>query len=98
LYPRLLDAASDEKAGWGGFMVWAATNTSYNSAFEAFEERAEKGIADHAIFRIKPAENPAVSMEAREELRSVMSEDAAKIRLGGYTLCGKPPAYPGGCP
>jgi hypothetical protein len=83
LYPRLLDAASDEKAGWGGFLVWAATNTSYNPAFEAFEERAAKGIADHAIFRIQPAENPAVSMEAREELRSVMSEEAAKIRLDG---------------
>lgn len=83
LYPRLLDASSDKEAGWGGFIVWAATNTSYSPAFEAFSERAAKGVADHAMFQIQPQENPAVSMEARNELRAVMSDEAARIRLDG---------------
>ncbi len=83
LYPRLLDASSDEANPNRGGIVWAATNTSYNPAFEAFMDRASKGIADHAVFTIRPGENPAISQEEREELRAVMSSDAAAIRLDG---------------
>lgn len=83
LYPRLLDASSDHDHPNRGGIVWSATNTAYNPAYEAFEERAAKGIADHAIFIIKPGENPAIDAAEREELRAVMSEEAGKIRLDG---------------
>lgn len=89
LYPRLLDTQSDPRRPWGGFLTWAATNTSYNEAFDSFTDRCERGVAGHAMFVIGANENPAIDPTKRENLREVMSEEAASVRLDGNTTAGE---------
>lgn len=88
LYPRLLDTQSDPAKPWGGGSTWSATNTEFNAAYDAYENRASKGEAGHAIFVIEKNENPAIDPAAREALREVMSEDAAAIRIDGTATAG----------
>ncbi len=80
---RLAAAQSDPKRPLAGWYLWGFTETTINDEAANFRERCEKGDHRHAAFRILPGENPAVSMETRENMRSTMSAEEAAIRLDG---------------
>lgn len=88
LMPRLSAAQTSVQKGlrpWGGTVMWVATATLVNDEFEQFMDRCKKGVAGHQLFWIAPSENPAVSMEVRDSMRSTMSAEAASIRLDGFS-------------
>jgi hypothetical protein len=81
---RVLKARGDPARSWAGGIFWGFTSTKINDEAEAFAQRCKDGIVTpvgrHEYFFIEAHENPAVSMEAREALKSVMSEEAYAIR------------------
>jgi hypothetical protein len=86
LNPRLLVSQTLAQKGerpWGGRVLWVATATLINEEFEAYRRRCEENVPGHRIFWIDPSENPAVSMEVRQSMRSTMSDEAAAIRMDG---------------
>ena len=76
-------ARERDKRAWGGGRTWVATATLVNDEFEEYKKRCEEGVAGHELFWIHPAENPAVSMEVRNAMRSSMSAEEAAVRLDG---------------
>lgn len=87
---RILKAQGSAEKPWAGGILWGFTSTKINDEAEAFTKRCQEGVKTavgrHEYFFIEAHENPAVSMEAREALRSVMSEEAFKVRgIGRWT-------------
>lgn len=87
LNPRILTSYSrylDGEQSWGGWMLWAATETKYNSEWEDFKKRCYSGVTDHAIFEPTVQEASAyVSMAAREAMKDSMSAQSYAIRGDG---------------
>lgn len=87
LLPRLLAAQSAVEAGtrpWGGYIRWVATETLVSVEFNAYKKRCQDNEADHAIYWMDPNENPAVSAQTRNKMRTAMSSEQAAIRLDGF--------------
>lgn len=80
---RLAAAQSDPKRPLAGWYLWGFTETTINDEAANFRERCEKGDHRHAAFKILPGENPAVTMDVRNSMRSTMSAEEAAIRLDG---------------
>lgn len=67
----------------GAWLLWPATETMVNPAYDAYKRRCEEGAKGFEMFTISPSENPAITTEAREGLRTMMSEESFDIRMGG---------------
>lgn len=90
LFPRLAAAQTAVEKGerpWGGMILWVATETLVNDEFRSFLRHCEDQSPGYKLFRIDPSENPAVSMEVRQRMRSAMSETSgdsmADLRMFG---------------
>jgi hypothetical protein len=68
---------------WGGGRTWVATETLVNDEFTQYKKNCEEGLPGYKFLWINPNENPAISMEVRESMRSSMSAEDAAIRLDG---------------
>ena len=80
---RLLDAQSK---GWkhGGMILWPGSETSFNIGHELFLRACRDPEIPYASeFRLKPAENPAINMEHRDQTKHLMTEEEEKIRILG---------------
>lgn len=79
---RLVD--SQRPGSWWGCLVWGATGTEVNEAFEDFRSRAMDHLdPDHALFTIRPGETGAVDLAAIERLKATMTEEEIKIHVTG---------------
>ena len=93
---RLLDAQADKTKPGMGFMYWAFTETKVNQAGNDFLANCyDDTQEDYAAFRIKPDENPVISMEDRLKLAEGMSEEEQRIRIHGTSSAqGEVAIYP----
>lgn len=80
---RISDAQSDPLRPGAGYIVWTATATLENTEFYEYKKRCEEGAFQHELFCIPPDESPIVTKEVRENMRALMSPEAAAIRLDG---------------
>lgn len=90
LMARLLDANSHpvvQREAGGAWVLWGATQTKKSPAFEQFLSLGQSETPEHseyAAFTLIPDENPSVSIEERQKLAVMMSEDEYKIRMEGH--------------
>jgi len=80
---RLLTRLDDPSKPLSGWILWSATPTLGNDEHRSFRRKAIAGEEFYAYFRIRPEENPAVSMKARKLAAASMSEHSAKVRMWG---------------
>lgn len=85
---RLRDSRSaairGEKPEWAGSLLWGATGTGTDEAFEEVREYCLDGKHDdHALFVLKPGETGAIDKRILELERATMSEDEAAVFIDG---------------
>ncbi len=87
-------SSADTKPG-GGLYLWATTATAVNDEWEDFKRRSLDHVPGHHYFRVDPAEaNAYVSMEERQKLALVMSEESYAVRgLGTASAVDKDKIY-----
>lgn len=70
--------------GWWGRLVWGATGTKLNEAFETFRANClDPERTDFQLFQIKRGENPNDSPEALARLAATMTEEQRRIHIAG---------------
>lgn len=90
---RLRDSRSaairGEKPEWCGNLLWGATGTGVDEAFESFLEMCTDGKhADHRLFTLKPGETGAIDQRILDLDRATMSEAEANIYIDGTATAG----------
>lgn len=79
-----LNNPSDIAEFGGAWLLWSSSETMVNPAWDRIKRIAKDPDQNDAqFFLIRPEENPAVSMSARERTGQFMSEEGRKIRHQG---------------
>lgn len=88
LRARLRDSRSaalrGERPEWFGSLLWGATGTGVDEAFESFREACMDGKhADHVMYTLRPGETGTIDQRVLELDRATMSEAEAQVFIDG---------------